>query len=256
MPIIGLLRIRNEVRWIETVVRAITPVCEHVLVLDNDSDDGTADVCRSIPGVTVYDFATSGINASAGDESAGKDWLLSKAYELVPEQYKCGNPVSPWFGLMVDGDEALMPADQETVRDMARRPEHAWHFRIPYAWNDENTYRVDGVYSRMAELGRPSMFRLMNESFRFQKTRFGKDGQNFHCSSVPQEMLHHARPSTARLKHFGYMHAEDRIRKYHWYNERDPENRIEDGYRHMVIGDLFPATSRFIHAGPLELRPL
>jgi hypothetical protein len=130
---------------------------------------------------------------------------------------------------------------------------HAYHLRIPYLWNDENTVRIDGVYRHMAEVGRPSMFRLMNENFRFQRTPFGC---NFHCSSVPQEMLHHAHRSRARLKHWGYFYAEDRIRKYHWYNSKDPSNVSEDSYRHMVIGDLFPPESRFRHAGPLQLVPL
>jgi hypothetical protein len=92
----------------------------------------------------------------------------------------------------------------------------------------------------------------MNEGFRFQRTRFGG---NFHCSSVPQEMLHHAEKTGVRLKHWGYIHREDRIRKYKFYNTADPANLSEDCYRHMVIGDLYPADSRFKHAGPLELVP-
>lgn len=250
MPLIGLMRVRNEARWIERVVRAITPICEHVLILDDKSDDGTPDICESIPGVTVFRSTTS-----TCDESLDKDTLLSKAYDLLEDKDKKGNPESPWFGLLVDGDEELMAEDQQTVVDLTKSGGDAFHFRIPYLWNDENTIRVDGVYSRMANVGRPSMFRLMNDKFRFQRTRFG-NGQNFHCSSVPQEMLHCARPSTARLKHWGYIYAEDRIRKYHWYRDKDRDNASEDGYKHMVIGDIFPAESQFMHAGPLRLAPL
>ena len=205
--IIGLLRVRNEARWIDRVVRAITPVCEHVLILDDASDDGTADICAAIPGATVYRA-----NESARDESADKDFLLGKAYDFLENKDKKGNAESPWFGLLIDGDEELMAEDQVLVREMAASGDHAFHFRIPYLWNDENSVRVDGVYSRMANLGRPSMFRLMNDQFRFQRTPYG-NGHNFHCSSVPQELLHHARPSAARLKHWGYIHAEDRVRK-------------------------------------------
>lgn len=250
MPIIGLLRVRNESRWIDRVVRAITPICERVIILDDHSDDGTPEICAAIPGVHVYKS-----EATTTDESADKDFLLSMAYDLIPDHHKFGNAASPWWGLLIDGDEELMEEDRQTVLDMAQSDKTAFYFRIPYLWNDENTIRVDGVYSRMANLGRPSMFRLMNEAFRFQRTPFG-NGHNFHCSSVPQEMLHYATPSTARLKHWGYMHAEDRIRKFHWYNEKDPNDQAEDCYRHMVIGDLFPADSVFRHAGPLELRPL
>lgn len=252
MPIIGLLRVKNESRWIDSVVRAISPICERVLVLDDKSDDSTPDICEAIPGVTVYRSQTS-----TCDESRDKDFLLTKAYELIPDEHKFGNPHSPWWGLLIDGDEELMAEDRDKVLQMAANPDaYAYHFRIPYLWNDENSVRVDGVYSRMANLGRPSMFRLMNTNFRFMRTPFG-NGHNFHCSSVPQEMLHHAQPSPARLKHWGYMHAEDRIRKYHYYNEKDPGNlATEDLYRHIVIGDLFPADSVFRHAGPLQIEPL
>lgn len=250
MPIIGLLRVRNEARWIDRVVRAITPICERVIILDDHSEDATPDICSAIPGVQVYRS-----DATSFDESADKDCLLSMAYGCVPDEHKRGDDSSPWWALLVDGDEELMAEDQQVVVSLTQRHEPAFYFRIPYLWNDENTVRVDGVYSRMADLGRPSMFRLMNENFRFQRTPFG-NGQNFHCSSVPQEMLHYAKPSSARLKHWGYMHAEDRVRKYHWYNKHDPGNVSEDGYRHMVIGDLFPEDSRFVHAGPLKLQPL
>ena len=248
MPLIGLLRVRNEARWIERVVRSIVPVCERILILDDKSDDGTPDICEAIPGVTVYRSLES-----TCDESRDKDFLLTQAYEFIPGEHKWGNPESPWWGLLIDGDEELMEEDREEVLNLTKGSQNAFHLRIPYLWNDENSIRVDGVYSTMANLGRPSMFRLMNDGFRFQRTPFGN---NFHCSSVPQEMLHHARPSRVRLKHWGYIHAEDRVRKYHWYNERDANNVSEDGYRHMVIGDIFPVDSQFRHAGPLRLEPL
>jgi hypothetical protein len=60
----------------------------------------------------------------------------------------------------------------------------------------------------------------------------------------------------ARLLHYGYLHREDRIRKYEWYTQQDPDNQAEDFYRHTVIGDLFPAEIRFRHGGPLKLREL
>ncbi len=249
------MRVRNEARWIESVVRAILPVSDHVLILDDKSDDATPDICESIEGVRLFRS-----ESSTRDESADKDWLLSQAYELLEDKDKKGNPDSPWFAILIDGDEQLFTEDQELVRQLAQsqggQNMDAFKFKIPYAWDSPDKIRVDGVYSHMANVGRPSMFRLMNDQFRFQRTRFG-GGQNFHCSSVPQEMLHSARASDVRLLHWGYMHKEDRIRKFAWYNQHDPNNfAAEDCYKHMVIGDIFPAESRFKHAGPLELRPL
>jgi O-antigen biosynthesis protein len=255
--ITGLLRIKNEAGWIERVLRAIQPVCERIIVLDDHSTDGTPEICREL-GVELHMSRFSGI-----DESRDKDFLLTLAYEGMERRYRNGDHTSPHWALMVDGDEVLHDADQNLVRQLTMQPDiHAWAFRVLYLWDSEKQWRTDGVYGRFR---RPSMFRLMNEAFRFQRTHFGlrvgRNGEecaNFHCSSVPQEMLHHARHCEARLLHLGYMNREDRIRKWDWYNSVDPGNEAEDCYRHCVQGDVpeIPAFARLKHAGPLVLETL
>ena len=117
-------------------------------------------------------------------------------------------------------------------------------------WDREDQVRVDRWY---CDFRRPSLFRLTDRALTFRRTPYGG---HFHCSSAPAQLLNRIQPIDARLLHYGYLRREDRIRKYHWYNQIDPGNPIEDGYRHMVIGDLFPAESRFRWAGPLELANL
>jgi len=137
-------------------------------------------------------------------------------------------------------------------------PHHAFKLPIRYLWDTDmslldrvgcRTVRTDGVYRTFA---RPSIFRLYNRSFRFQRTPWGG---NFHCSSIPQELLGHAHMTIpgAPVWHLGYSAKEDRLRKYRWYNEMDPGNQSEDCYRHVVIGDEFPADAQFKHGGPLKL---
>jgi len=58
----------------------------------------------------------------------------------------------------------------------------------------------------------------------------------FHCGNVPARAMLHALTIDAQLLHFGYMHAEDRERKYCWYNAIDPANPVEDRYRHVAAG--------------------
>jgi hypothetical protein len=62
----------------------------------------------------------------------------------------------------------------------------------------------------------------------------------------------------APLWHLGYNDLEDRVRKYAWYNQMDPNNQPEDCYRHMVQGDIteIPADAVLRHAGPLRLQML
>lgn len=232
----GMLRVKNEARWIARVIESLLPLCERVYVLDDHSTDGTPFICSGIPGVTVFDSPFSGL-----DESRDKDYLLSHIR-------KDGADIV----VAIDGDEVLEPGGQDKIRRAVAQG-NAWTMRVLYAWNDDAHVRTDGVYSRMY---RPSMFRLAACTRGFLKTPFG-NGANLHCSSVPQELLHGAIRTDIRLLHLGYRDREDRLRKFHWYNSIDPNNPGEDCYRHIVQGDLpdIPANARLRHAGPLTLQP-
>ncbi len=233
MTIVGMLRIKNEARWIERCISSILPVCDRVLVMDDHSTDGTPDLCAAIPRVHVFPSPFEGLN-----ETRDKNWLLEQV----------GKP--DWI-IAIDGDEMLMPGCESKLVDAMKHPYYtALSFRIFYLWDRESQVRMDGVYGQFR---RESAFRPDGIA------RFGSTsaGGNFHCGNVPFQ-LRHKRNVTDEVKllHFGYMHREDRIRKHAWYNDRDPNNWGEDCYQHIVIGDLLPATHRGRHGGPLELKPL
>lgn len=234
--IFGLLRVKNESRWIARVVQGLQVVCDRVLVLDDHSNDGTPDICEEL-GCIVYRSSFEGIH-----EARDKDWLLERVWDH-------GATIGDWV-LCIDGDEILHSDDVGVIRQFCSGPGTAAALRVLYLWDTEQKYRVDGVYRRFY---RPSLFKLTQRSLSFKRTEFGG---NFHCSSVPASHIAAARPIGARLLHLGYLHAEDRVRKYHWYNAVDPANTVEDGYRHMVVGDLFPATEQFRWGGPLKLAEL
>lgn len=255
--IIGALRIRNEARWIQRVIRSIAPICNRILVLDDFSEDATGDICMA-EGCGIFKHAVPWVETESGqvsDESAGKQFLLDKAIEGIPYEDKHwikGNVASPYWILAIDGDEELVEEDRDLILQAVKTPGvNAWSLRIQYLWDRANQWRVDGVYGSFR---RPSLFRLMNHEFRYQKTPWG-NGANFHCSSIPQELIGHAHNSSARLLHWGYMHQEDRLRKYDWYNKVDPNNHAEDCYRHMIQGDVpaIPPDARLRWAGPLQL---
>ncbi len=237
--VIGLMRVKNEARWIEKCVRSLLRACpDGVYIFDDHSTDGTPEICAAIEDVSVIHSRFDGLN-----EARDKNVLLEHVRKW-----------DPWV-IMIDGDEMFTDdgadhARNEIVRHFDNRKMLAMGFPILYLWDRPDQVRVDGLYARYQRL---SAFRLGDAAFPVQPGCV-----NFHCGNVPEGVRTGGRVylADAPLLHFGYMHAEDRIRKYHWYNKMDPGNRVEDGYRHVVIGDLFPADSRFKYAGPLALKSL
>lgn len=273
----GLLRIKNAERWIQRVLLSLDPICDRFYILDDGSTDKTVEICNA-----VIRRGSVFSNAPAMDEPTGKDFLLKLLW-------KRGAEIGDYV-IWLDHDEELVADDIHNLEAAIDAGLDAAAFRIVYLWNDEQTVRVDGIYGNF---NRPSMFRLTSRDLSFMRTAHGG---GFHCSNVPQQLINKAAPIPVRLLHYGYMEPEERIRKYCWYNAKewfpeaapekiekivqssiqrpkqwDPANpmgygdwetptptgiRLEDGYRHMVIGDVFPADSRFLHAGPLKLIPL
>lgn len=249
MTFFGMMRIKNESRWLARVIEAQLPLLERLFILDDHSTDNTPEICERYEKVTLFRSPFEGL-----DESRDKNFLMQKLYDAIPENdqhFTNGNPEAPYFALALDGDEELLPSAIPALQRAAEtREAHSYFVKILYAWDSPDQIRVDGVYRNFA---RPSLFRLMNHDFRFQTTPWGG---NLHCASIPQEMLHGSRHCDAAVLHYGYIDADLRRRKYEFYNRVDPGNSAEDCYRHILIGDDFPADSRFMHAGPLRIEPL
>lgn len=209
MRVFGMLRVKNEARWIERAIRSILPLCDQVLVMDDHSDDNTPVLCASFPKVTVLQSPFSGL-----DETRDKNWLLERARS------------ADWI-VCIDGDEMLAPGGVETMRQAMSGNAESISMRIPYLWDSENQIRVDGVYG---EFRRHSAFRPCSHVY------VSNGGGGFHCGNVPAQARRRALTIDAQLLHFGYLHAADRERKYCWYNASDPANPVEDCYRHIAAG--------------------
>jgi glycosyltransferase involved in cell wall biosynthesis len=254
---IGMLRVKNEARWIDRAIRSILPICDEVLVMDDHSDDDTAEICSRIPKVGVVQSPFTGLN-----ETRDKNWLLERVRS------------ADWI-VCIDGDEMLAPGGIVKLQEAMDREFHSISMRIPYLWDQEDQVRMDGVYG---EFRRHSAFRPMSYIFTSDYA------SGFHCGNVPWRARLNATTIDAKLLHFGYLYPEDRERKYCWYNAQDPGNLAEDRYRHIAAGLTTPhrllierqkhmraecglaplsdgemllaapkATEKTMHAGPLKL---
>ena len=159
---------------------------------------------------------------------------------------------------MPDGDEELEQGGCAKIRAAIETnpPVDCFALRFLYFWDGIDTGRFDGMYGKLL---RQSLFRA-DSSFRFRSYYTEEGGKNhvgLHTSNAPG-LGGRVRPLNVFLLHYGYMHKEDRIRKYRWILSIDPHNEYEDFYRHCVQGDIpeVPADAKLKHAGPLELRKL
>lgn len=254
MPeIVAVLRVKNEQRWIGEVLASVMRLCPRLYVMDDHSTDDTAAIAENC-GAVVLPSPFADFN-----EARDKEWLLRQvaAVELGPSAQGASSVVRDdvWI-LMVDGDEVLEPGSGPVLRELVAAPDApAYSIPVVYLWNRRDQARVDGVYRGMAQFGRPSLFRLSPDALSFME---GGGAGNLHCSNVPAALRPQciAAPEGVRLLHLGYLEQQDRIRKYRQYAEQDGRNPHEDGYRHVVVGDIFPPSARFRHGGPLELIPL
>jgi glycosyltransferase involved in cell wall biosynthesis len=236
--IVGMMRIKNEQRWIARVLDSMMPVCERVFILDDNSTDDTRQICRQFPKVTLFESPFAG---QSTQEVRDKNYLIGQVEAEIP--------AGSWI-VAIDGDEQIADGGCDVIRNLTENPSRAdsFRFHVKYLWDSESQWRVDGIY---AEFYRPSMFRLQPGQ-RFESSA----GGGFHCGNVPVHGASQRVP--VHLLHYGYLHRADRLRKFDWYNAPDkqpiPEN--EDGYRHMVVGDLFPVDAKFRYGGPLALAAL
>jgi glycosyltransferase involved in cell wall biosynthesis len=212
------MRVKNEGRYIQEVIARALELCEHALILDDHSTDDTPAICRAFgERVTLLTSPFEGF-----DESRDTNYLLARIVERNPE----------WV-LWIDGDEVLERTGPEKIRAAAAAaPETAsFTLRVAYLWNHPNQVRVDGIYSNFS---RASLFRLRGQpipSLQFVPTGFGG---NLHCGNVPRGLNGPTRSLDVRLKHYGYLSKEIRMKKYRFYSTVDPNNAAEDNYRHLA----------------------
>jgi glycosyltransferase involved in cell wall biosynthesis len=212
------MRIKNEAKHIHEVLSRALLLCQRVFVFDDHSTDETSIICKSFgERVTVFSSPFEGF-----DEARDKNYLLKKIIDTNPE----------WV-LWIDGDEVLERNGPQILKAAtgSARAVGAYYLRIAYVWNDSQHVRIDGIYGQFKRL---SLFRLKDQPVHrlcFPTTGFGG---NLHCGNVPQGLIGESRDLDVRLKHLGYMTREQRQAKYVWYTTIDPNNQLEDNYRHLA----------------------
>ena len=213
----GVLRIKNEAAHIAEVIDSILPLCDRILVLDDNSTDETPEICaRYAPKLELIRSPFEGL-----DEVRDKAFLLDRLKQDAPD-----------WALWIDGDEVLERGGPAQIRAAAVDPQvAALSLKIAYVWDRHDQVRVDGIYGTFR---RPSAFRVRGQPLDALEFRPTGQGGNLHCGNIPQGLRGGTLNLPIRLKHYGYMEPARRQAKYDWYRRVDPGNRGEDEYRHLI----------------------
>jgi glycosyltransferase involved in cell wall biosynthesis len=232
MTYIGMLRVRNEARWIRHAIESLR-FCKSVYVFDDHSTDDTVRIARELRAIVVKS------PFDGFDEIRDKNYILAFIQEC-----EAGEDV---YIVHIDGDEEL-EKDAHQKLEMVSGP-LAMSLQVFYLWDSVQVVRIDGIYNNFF---RPSIMKLPKGQVSFRSSTHNV--ASLHCSNVIADYLPDVVRTPIRIWHYGYLDRNDRIKKYEWYNKIDPDNQFEDRYIHTVIGDIFPSSYEGRHAGPLRLR--
>lgn len=191
MRILGLMRVRNEARWLEACLRA-QHFCDHIVILDDNSTDETAAICTEFNGMVSH---VRKAWDHGYEEGLDRECLASIAKYHEPE----------WICSM-DGDEVLLEDTWTRVEPLLDNPDvNVIDVLNLHLWDNPYQVRVDGAWR----------YQYRQRFWRFKQgpLTYTKD----HCS-IPNEITE--RPFTragVRMLHYGNMLEIDRKRRYERY---------------------------------------
>lgn len=235
----AMLRVKNEARFIERCLASLWPVAQEIVLFDDHSTDRTLRCA----------VATLGGGRGVAHRTEGAEHVYETATRrltVIPSPFVGLNEVrdknrlwdvtgrrQPVYVIALDGDEALSSVAQRDwalALDCLDRGEPGIQLPFLYLWDDEATYRVDGIYRALWH-GR--VFCTKNLPNIFVQGFASHHPGGFHCGSIPGGVVARQRLPLPVL-HYGYLDAELRQRKYAFYNAIDPNNDGEGRYLHVI----------------------
>lgn len=200
------MAVRNEAnRYLRQSLESHIPFVDHVVILDDNSEDDTVNLCREV----LKDVSHTIIS---NDRS-----LFKNEVELRTKQWEETIMLNPEWILNLDADEIFEPKFADQVQQIIDSPDYdVVYFRLYDMWSE--THYRDDQYWQAHRYYRPFMVRYRPEiAYQWKNTPL-------HCGRFPESITQlpyicHS----ARLKHFGWAREEDRKRKYETYKQLDPD---------------------------------
>ncbi|MFZ3373218.1 MAG: glycosyltransferase, partial [Desulfitobacteriaceae bacterium] len=198
--------VRNESgRHLEMVLKQATDYIAHAVILDDASEDNTAQLCQEI---------LQGIPLTL---RSNKEPLFHNEILLRKQLWEMAISTQPEWIIILDADEMFEEDAPKQLRELITHSSTIdyYSFRLFDMWT-ETHYREDPLW-QAHKWYRPFAVRYLPE---FQ-AQWQETPQ--HCGRFPKNMIDlRGGTSPLRIKHLGWLRPQDRLAKYYRYKQLDP----------------------------------
>ncbi len=196
MKLIGILRIKDQIKVIDECLSKLSDIVDELIIIDNGSTDGTLEAYKKYPKIKKI------LHTIGYDEGRDKIMLLEEAKKNNPD----------WI-IWIDGDEIF---EKHFSRDVVERYMNSKCNRITFRmcnfWLSKDQCRYDDQYYLYNLHPQRSMWRnAPNAYFRNKKLHNGDI-----MGVVGKTFI-----SPYRLKHYGYVDRAEMQMKLERYLEND-----------------------------------
>jgi len=228
----AMLQVRNERgRWLSEVLGQWSEYADEIVVVDDASEDGTAELCRAYSKVVRL--------VELPRPLFGEEWRLRALLWQVAET------TGPDWLLAVDADELYEERACAAMRTLIDQDAYDWvAFRLHDFWNGRTHYRDDALWNAH----RRHTMTLVRYLPGFPCAYPMRD---HHVPRLPP--AYSALPgllTDLRVKHLGWSGGwEEKLRKYRRYRELDPEGRWGNPAQYESILDPDPVLTEWKEEG-------
>lgn len=204
----AMMLVRNEAdRYLRPCLDSLSKYVDSIVILDDASEDNSAEVCLSYPNVTLH-------------RQSHSTFLQNEAILREKLWHHTQNDNPEWI-LAVDADEFLEESIiKESPYLLRQKYFNAISFRLFDCWESEEYYRCDGLWNPWRRGFSIYMVRYL--------PALSSDwpALKFHCGRLPSayRRLQHYE-STVRIKHLGWANAANNLTKYDRAVGQDPGSK-------------------------------
>lgn len=199
--------VRNEAgRYLEQVLSQAAQYIDRAVILDDASEDDTAAICERIMKLNGIPL----ILVSNQEPMFNNEIILRK------QLWNLALDTDPNWVLILDADEIFEAKAPKVLKGLAANPDvECYAFRLYDMWT-ENHYREDSLW-QAHKWHRPLMVRnVLGFQAQWRETPQ-------HCGRFPANISQlKVEWNDLRVKHLGWIKAEDKLNKYYRYKKLDP----------------------------------